>query len=133
MCLRLIKYKKENKELINFLLFEASDLATYTANLKSEVDEMYIQINMSNSYFIKKSLRKILKIINRYIKYTSSKEIEVEMLIYYCTKLKSSGIKINKSVALSNLYNNQIKKLKSVSALLHEDLQHDYNKQIDQL
>ncbi len=133
LCIRLIKYKKENKELLTYLLFEASNLPSYKENIKSEMDEQFSQINQSNLYFAKKSLRKILKITNKYIRYTASKETEVELLIYYCTKIKTSGIRINKSTALTNLYNNQIKKIKSVAALLHDDLQHDYNKQIDEI
>jgi hypothetical protein len=133
LCLRLIKYKKENKELCNYLLFEANDLHGYIENIKAEIDDQFTQINQSNLYFAKKSLRKILKTTNKFIKYTASKETEVELLIYYCSKIKLSGIKIDKSAALTNLYNNLIKKIRTVAASLHEDLQHDYQKQIEQL
>lgn len=133
LCLRVIKHKKENKELLSYLLFEAHDQSSYIENIKSEMDEQFTQINHSNLYFAKKSLRKILKTTNKFIKYTASKEAEVELLIYFCNKLKASGIRINKSVALTNLYNNQIKKIKTVIGTLHEDLQHDYSKQIEQL
>ena len=131
LCLRIIKYKKENKELVNYLLFEAYDLPAYIENIKKDMDEQFTQINQSNLYFAKKSLRKILKTTNKYIKYTTSKETESELLIYFCNKVRSSGIRINKSTALTNLYNNQIKKIKAVISTLHEDLQHDYNKQIE--
>ena len=133
LCLRIIKYKKENKELISYLLFEAYDLPGYIQNIKKEIDEQFIQINFSSFYFIKKSLRKILRITNKYIKYTASKEAEAELLIYFCNKVKTDGIKIHKSTALTNLYNNQIKKVKAVIETLHDDLQHDYNKQIEQI
>jgi hypothetical protein len=133
LCLRLIKYKKDNKELVNFLLFEANDLVGYIQNIKNEMDDQFAEVNYSNVYFAKKSFRKILRSISRYIKYTSSKEAEVELLIYFCTKIKTSGIRINRSTALTNLYNSQVKKIKNVAALLHEDLQHDYNKQIELL
>ncbi|HUS01594.1 MAG TPA: hypothetical protein VMY77_07700 [Chitinophagaceae bacterium] len=133
LCLRIIKYKKENKELISYLLFEAYDLPGYIENIKKEIDEQFIQINSSNLYFIKKSLRKILKITNKYIKYTLSKEAEAELLIYFCNKIRMAEIKVHKSVALTNLYNNQIKKIKAVVETLHDDLQHDYSKQIEQL
>ena len=133
LCLRLIKYKKENKELASYLLFEAHDLSIYIQNIKNEIDEQFTQINHSNLYFAKKSLRKILRITNRYIKYTTSKETEAELLIYFCSKIKTSGLKINKSTALTNLYNNQIKKLRAVVETLHEDLQHDFNKHIEHL
>ena len=133
LCLRVIKYKKENKELLTYLLFEAHDLPSYIENIKKEMDENFIQINQSNLYLAKKSLRKILKATNKYIKYTASKEGETELLIYFCNKIKTSGIKINSSIALSNLYNNQIKKVTAVVETLHEDLQHDFTKEIDKL
>ena len=133
LCLRVIKYKKENKELLTFLLFEAHDLPSYTENIKKEMDEQFALINQSTLYLAKKSLRKILKTTNKYIKYTASKEAEVELLIYYCNKIKASGIRIKKSVALTNLYNNQVKKIKAVIETLHEDLQHDYNREIEEL
>lgn len=133
LCLRVIKYKKENKELINYLLFEANDLPAYIQNIKKEIDEQFLQINFSNLYFVKKTLRKILKTTSKYIKYTASKEAEVELLIYFCEKIKLSGVRINNSTALANLYNNQIKKIKAVVETLHEDLQHDHNKVIEQL
>jgi len=133
LCLRLIKYKKENKELLNYLLFEANDLHSYIESIKKEIDEQFLQINNSNLYFAKKSLRKILKSTTKYIRYTTSKETEAELLIYFCTKIKTSEIKIDKSVALKNLYANQIKKIRSVVETLHEDLQYDYNNAIQQL
>jgi gas vesicle protein len=133
LCLRIIKYKKENKELTSYLLFEAYDMPGYIAAIKKEIDEHFIQINSSSFYFIKKSLRKILRITYKHIKYISSKEAEAELLIYFCNKIKTEGIKIHKSTALTNLYNNQVKKINSVIETFHEDLQHDYNKQIEQL
>ncbi len=133
LCLRLIKYKKENKELLNYLLFEANDLHSYIESIKKEIDEQFLQINNSNLYFAKKSLRKILKSTTKYIRYTTSKETEAELLIYFCNKIKTSEIKIDKSVALKNLYANQIKKIRSVVETLHEDLQYDYNNAIQQL
>lgn len=131
LCLRIVKYKKENKELISYLLFDANDQAGYIENVKKEIDDQFAEINHTNLYFVKKSLRKILKATNKYIRYTASKQAEVELLIYYCQKIKLSAIKINKSTALMNIYNNQIKKIKTVIQTLHEDLQHDYNKDLD--
>lgn len=133
VCIRLIKYKKENKELLSYLLFEENDLPSYLANVKTEMDEQFTQINRTNLYFAKKSLRKILKNTNKYIKYTASKEAEISLLIYFCNKIKLSGIRIHKSTALTNLYNNQIKKIKAAIETLHEDLQYDFNKEIIEL
>ncbi len=130
LCLRLAKYKKENKELLTFLLFEAGDLQSYITNVKAEIDGQFSVINRSNLYFAKKTLRKILRTTNKFIKYSTSKQAEVELLIYYCLKIKESGIAIHKSAALNNLFNIQIIKINKALELLHEDLQYDYMKEM---
>ena len=38
ICLRLSKFKKENKELLTYLLFEAGDEASYIESVKREID-----------------------------------------------------------------------------------------------
>jgi hypothetical protein len=54
LCLRLAKYKKDNKELLNYLLFEANDEQAYISNVKKEIEESFVEINQSNLYFAKK-------------------------------------------------------------------------------
>lgn len=133
ICVRLAKYKKENKELMNYLLFEAHDEPGYIEQVKKEISAEFETINSSNLYFAKKSIRKILRIANKHIKYTGSKQTEAELLIYFCTVLKESGIPFQKSTALNNLYFNQTKKAEKAVSAMHEDLQYDYQKQLDKL
>jgi hypothetical protein len=133
ICLKLIKYKKENKELVSYLLFDANDEPGYIKSIKSEIDEQFAEINLSHIYFAKKSIRKILKVTNKYIKYSGHKQTEVELLIHFCTKLKNSGISIRSSNSLNNLYLNQVRKIFAVIHTLHEDLQHDYLEELKQL
>ena len=90
-------------------------------------------MNSSNLYLAKKSIRKILRTINKYIRYSGSKETEVELRIHYCRTLVDSGIPFRKSQVLLNLYNNQLKKIETAVASLHEDLQYDYRKEISDL
>src|SRR5687767_8306389 len=133
LCLRLARFKKENKELLTFLLFEADDLPVYINSVKQQIDEEFSQINTSNIYFAKKTLRKILRIANKHIRYTSSKEAETEILIHYLTSFKGLKISWKKSTALVNLYNAQIKKIKAAIAAMHEDLQYDYMRSVERL
>lgn len=133
LCIHLGKYKKENKELLTYLLFEAHDNNGYISGVKIQMDELYDEINTTNMYYAKKSLRKILRLTNKYIKYTGSKQVEVELLIYYCKKLRKSGIPFQKSTALSNIYMRQVDKIKKALATLHEDLQFDYKSDLDVL
>ena len=62
LCLRLAKFKKENKELLTYLLFESHDEAGYIQVVKQEIDEQFELINTNSYFYIKKSVRKILKL-----------------------------------------------------------------------
>ena len=74
LCLRLAKFKKENKELLTYLLFEASDEANYIENIKVEIKDSLSEINTRSYYYIKKSIRKILRTIKKYIRFSKNKE-----------------------------------------------------------
>lgn len=133
VCLRLARFKKDNKELIAYLLFEAHNIEAYTEQVKEMVNETFKDVNTSNLYLAKKTLRKILRLVNKHIKYVGSKQTEVELLIHFCLMLKGSGIRIYKNKALTNMYMQQLKKIKAALSALHEDIQYDFAKQIDEL
>jgi uncharacterized FlaG/YvyC family protein len=133
LCLRLARYKKENKELLTYLLFESTDDHAYVETVKKEVDDEFTELPKATLYLTKKSLRKLLKSINKYSKHIASKQAEAEMLLYFCQKLKDSYIPIHKSTALTNMYKQQIKKINAAVETLHEDLHFDLKKQIQQL
>ena len=133
LCLRLARFKKENKELLTFLLFEAHNLPDYIESVKQQMDENFAEINTSNVYFAKKTLRKILRLANKYIRYTGSKEAEAEILLHYLTSFKGVKLSWHKSTALTNLYNAQLKKIRAAIDNMHEDLQHDYQRSVDRL
>lgn len=133
LCIRLAKYKKDNKELLSYLLFEAHDEKTYIKNIKEEIDILFAEMNRSNAYLTKKSLRKILRFINKFIKYSGIKQTEIELRIYFCTKVKTSDIPIETNTVLSNLYNREIEKIKTTFTKLHEDLQYDYKEELEKL
>ena len=132
LCLRLARFKKENKELLTYLLFEAHNEQAYVESVKQEMDELFAGINQSHMYFAKKSLRKIIRVINKYCRYSSSKQTELELRLYFCTSLYSSGISLYNNV-ISNIYQSQLKKVHTVLNTLHEDLQYDYYKELEKL
>jgi len=133
LCLHLAKFKKENKELLTYLLYEADDEDSYIENIKNEIDEQFETINNSSYYFIKKSVRKILRMTKKYIRYSKQKETEAALLLYFCSKLKAFRPTINKNVPLLNLYNRELQGVKKTIAALHEDLQYDYQAMVDEL
>ena len=90
LCLRLSRFKKENKELLTYLLFESMDEASYIESVKEEIDLQFDEVNRKSYYFMKKGLRRILLNTKKYIRYSQNNKTEVDLLIYYCLKLKSS-------------------------------------------
>ena len=126
LCIHLAKYKKENKELLSYLLFESNDDEAYIKDIKTLIEEQFEGINHSNLYLAKKTIRKVLRNTNKYIKYSGSKKIEVESLIFFCKILKNSGVPLYSGTALGNLYQRQLLKIGKALTSLHEDLQHDY-------
>jgi hypothetical protein len=133
ICLRLARFKKENKELLTYLLFEVHDEQTYIKSIKTETDRQFHEINKSNIYFAKKSIRKILRTTNKFIRFSGLKHTEVELLLHFCKRLKDSGIPMNESIALTNIYIGQIQKIKKSLRTLHEDLQYDYGMELKSL
>lgn len=133
LCLRLAKYKKENKELLTYLIFEAHNEQGFVTAIKKEVDEQFTEINHSNLYYVKKTLRKILRNITKHIRYSGSSQVTIELLIYFCKSIRESGIPIQKNPIIANLYKGQVQKINKTLASLHEDLQYDYAKEIAEL
>jgi len=130
--MRISKYKKENKELLSYLLYEADNEFQYIENIKLEIDTFFENILVHTFKNLLKKLRKAIRIANKYIKFSGSKNVEVAILVYVCQKLKPIVIPSN-STALINLYNRQIIKIDKALLKLDEDLQYDYNKEIAEI
>lgn len=133
LCLRLSKFKKDNKELLTYLLFESDDEEGYIESVKEQIYELFDQINTKSYFYIRKSVRKILTLTKKFIRYSQKKETEVELLLYFCTKLKNFTPSIEKSPRLVNTLERQILLIKKAIATLHEDLQYDYQLELDNL
>ena len=133
LCLRLARFKKENKELLSYLLFDAQDEEQFVLNIKEEIDEQFSGINTSHLYYAKKSLRKILKIINKYCRYSSITETEIILRIHFCVRLKESGISLRRDKVITKMYQMQLTKIKTLVSTLHEDLQYDFRHGLGEL
>jgi hypothetical protein len=130
LCLRLAKYKKENKELLTYLLFEAHDEQAYIENVKEDIHELFTTLPDRNTYLIKKTLRKILRVANKQIKYSGISQTELEIRIFFCKKVREAKIPLHTGTVLYNLYQQQLKKISACNEKLQEDLQADYQADI---
>jgi hypothetical protein len=133
LCLRLSRFRKENKELLTYLLFDSTDEQGYIKSIKRDIDEQFELVNRTSTYFIKKSIRKILRNTKKYIRYSGKKETEVELLIYFCFKLNQFKPSIHKNTTLQNLFEKQIASVRKTLPSLHEDLQYDYGRELEEL
>ena len=133
LCLRLARFKLENKELLTYLLFEAEDELGYVQSIKSQLDILFLDINTQHYFYIKKSVRKILRRIRKYARYSNQPETEIELLLYFCSKMHEITPSIFKNKTLSNIYNRQLETVLKKTAKLHDDLQFEYKLQIEEL
>ncbi len=127
LCLRLAKFKKENKELLSYLLFEADDEAHFVDTIKEDITADFNSINSSSAYLIKKSSRRILKDVKKYIRYSKKVETEIELLMHFCRELGKFSYAMRQSVVLGNMYRTQVKQVEKCLTKVHEDLQYDYH------
>lgn len=133
ITIRLAKYKKENKELLSYLLFDAFNQQAFIQNVKEEIDDQFKNLNRSSFYLAKKTLRKVLRTTKKYIRFSGSKEVEIELLIYFCLKMRKSGLRMHSSRVVMNMYLNQVRRIKQVLSMLHEDIRMDYEEALELL
>jgi len=133
ITIRLAKYKKENKELLSYLLFDALNQQLFIEGVKREIDEQFSNLNKSSYYLAKKTLRKVLRTTRKYIRFSGSKQTEIELRIYFCQKLKATKLHRRSNQVIINMYNREVDRIKKVVSMLHEDLQFDFEEEINEL
>ena len=133
LCLRLSRFKLENKELLTYLLFESEDESSYIQSIKNQLDTLFLDINTNSYFYVKKSVRKIMRRIRKFARYSNQPETEVELLLYFCLKMQDITPSIFKNKTLTNIYNRQIESAQKKTKKLHEDLQYEYNLHIEDL
>lgn len=132
ICLRLAKYKKDNKELLNYLLFNADDPLNYAEQVKTFLENEF-QALPRHYYQSSKTLRKILRLMNRHAKYTASRQVELEMLLWFGHNFLKYADTSSSHKPLQAIFIRQLDKIKALLPKLHEDLQFDYSREFDTL
>ena len=127
-----LKHKDED-ELLTYLLFESDYEPGYVTLIKENIDEQFEALNTRNYYWMKKSIRKILRETKKYIRYSGNKETEVQLLLYFCEKMQAVRPAIRNNNTLRNLYLRQIEYIHKKIEALHEDLHLDYYNALEKL
>ncbi|MDB5118446.1 MAG: hypothetical protein JWQ79_3938 [Mucilaginibacter sp.] len=125
LCLRLARHKKENKELLAYLLFEADNESAFIEKVKAEAGFMFSQLPV-RSYDAAKYLRKVLRLLGKYTKFMASKEAEIELLLNFCTNYIQYADRRTSYKPLRLILIRQLEKIRTAISKLHEDLQYDF-------
>ena len=131
LTLRLARFKKENKELLTYLLFESHDEQGYIKVLQTDINEKFASIDPSPVSKAKKEYRKILRLINRQIKYIGTKDAAVELLLHFSMNLKQQEQTLHPR--LQTLFAQQVTKAEKLLPFIEDDLQFDYRQKIERL
>jgi len=133
LCLKLTKFKKENKEYISYLLFESEFESEFIESVKNEVSILFQEINPDSYFYMKKTIRKILRLIKKYIRFSKIKSTEVELLIHFCKEMNQVRPTIKRNAVLTNMYDRQVEIIGKTIDKLHDDLQFDYREDLEML
>jgi hypothetical protein len=133
LCLRLSKFKKTNKELAHYILFESQDEDKYIQKAKDEISLRFAEMPTNSLFFTTKYIRKTLRIAKLYAQYSKLVQTEIELLLHFCKELKACSSYWIKYQAIENLYDRQLEKIQKDISKLHEDLQYDYTKMLEEL
>jgi uncharacterized membrane protein YvbJ len=113
------------------LLFWSEDETLFQQELIHSISEMMQEVNTTTVFWAKKTIRKIVRNMNRYLSFSENKITEIEVRIHFCEEMRNLKLKINQSKVLVNIYEAQLKKINAAFASVHEDLQRDYEERID--
>jgi Zn-dependent oligopeptidase len=130
---RLARFRKENKELLTFLLFEAHDIDTHLAAVREELLTSMLDIHPDRIYLAKKTIRKTLRIANKHVKLIGSKSAEADIRLHVCRLLQQSSLPIDRNPVLLRIFQNQLRSARKAIASLHEDLQWELLREADRL
>ena len=132
LLLRMVKFKKENKELLTFLLFESDDLDAYVYEISQEIKDEFENYRLKTAYYKRKGCRRTLRILKKYIKYAADKEVEVRLLLAYVSMVAESKAFITDRVIQKIAFRQLLLAEKSI-VKLHEDLQYEYKLELEEL
>lgn len=133
ICLNLAKYKKDNKDYLSYLLFDSDNRVEYLNGCKDEMEHALDAMTYKTFYHKKKAIRAVLKKAKTRIRYTSNKEFEVDLLLYFCECIANQSAEINRNHTILGIVERQLIMIKKIVAKMHEDLQYDYNIALEEL
>jgi hypothetical protein len=125
LTLRLAKLKVENKELLHYLLFYSNDNEAYAESLLEEILDPFRQ-DFIHPYAMYKRLRKSMKIIAKYLRFTSDRAGECDLLLALVNEYLKTYRFEYKNAYLVRIIFRCLKKTADNMDRIHEDYRADY-------
>jgi hypothetical protein len=132
LCLRVAKLKRENKELLAYLIFDADDPLFYAQKLKPEIKEVFEQ-PFQHAYYLTKSIRKVMRLITKYYRFTSNKQGETDLLIYLVEEFHQSWRYEYRYQALGKVIFRCLEKAQTNLKKIDEDFRADFEQPLAEL
>ncbi len=131
LCLKLARFKKENKEYLSYLLFQSNNELYFIEKAKEEIKTMFQEIVYSHPFYTKKGLRKIIRNMDKIIRFSGKPATEVELRVSFCENYLEAKKKMKKPETYLLLFERQIIKIGTALTNLHEDIQFDYKERLN--
>lgn len=132
ICARLARYKKENKELLAYLLMYADDPMLYAEKVKPMLDEPF-DAPYHSAWAFSKRLRKALRSITKYQRFTGSLRGEAELSIYLLQRCDADWrAKVNHA-GIQRIVLRTIAKTADLIQKMEEDYRSDYTEILNEL
>ncbi|SMD45052.1 hypothetical protein SAMN00777080_3693 [Aquiflexum balticum DSM 16537] len=133
LIIDLSKFSTDNKSYLFFKLYERDNPRLYVEMVQEELEMEFVKANTRHYHFAKKSIQAIRRKLNKYLKLSKDKTAQIELILYFCEKMRLYGFMEFNHPVINNLYTLQISKVEKLISGLHEDLQYDYEFQINEL
>lgn len=133
LLLDIIGFATDNKRFAYFKLNEQQDEGFFLAETKELLLQEFGKCHHTNYWTAKKLLQKLRGTLNKLIKFTKHKDQQLELIIYFCQQTEEFGYLRYRHPVIQNLFAVQLRRAESLVSKLHEDLQYDYEQQLEEL
>ncbi len=132
ILLHLARFKKENKELLTYLLFEATDNEAYVRQVKEEITDALHQIDGLPAYQYKKQFRKMQRKLGKPVKYMNNKSATIELYMHVIEQISADRKTSFIRAFLDKVAEQYIRKIEKILPAVPEDLAGDIARRIQQ-
>lgn len=129
----LSKFSRENKAFLYFKLNEKENPRLFIEMVQEELEREFQLANTKHYHVAKKAAQGIRRKLNKFLKLNKNKADQIEVIEYFCKNLINYAYLEFHHPVIDNLYASQVRKIETLVSSLHEDLQYDYEKTIQEL